>query len=119
VIAREGWTTVPEDQVEGFIPTYDAAAFAVSNLQASPRKARTVGAVIGPIPGTEPSRGSSPYRAAARADAAAARVQVALTLAAVAHVMGREPSGYSRQTAAADPPDGSRVERCHRGWPLG
>lgn len=21
VIAREGWTTVPEDQVEGFIPT--------------------------------------------------------------------------------------------------
>lgn len=63
-MARDGWTTLPEDQVDGVSPTWAAAAFAVGNAAASPKNARTVGAVIGPIPGSDSSSGSSPDRPA-------------------------------------------------------
>lgn len=63
MIVRHGWVTVPDAQDEGVIPTCDAAFFPEVTWDPSPRWARTIGAVIGPIPRMDSSSGSAPQRA--------------------------------------------------------
>ena len=91
VIAREGWTTVPDDHVDGVSPTYAAAALALGNADASAK--RTIGFRLG-----EPGPGELGVVDGSIVDRAFADSAV---LAAVAQIHPAGPAGTMDALAAA------------------